>query len=77
MPTELRETQPYANAAPRERPDGSSRVLPQKGPAYLRQEHHQLRQLLVGLIRLEGEDLHMGLIVVVLLEELETQSAAL
>lgn len=47
------------------------------GPAaHLRQEHQQLGQLLTGLVRLEGEDLHMGLVVVVLLQELYTQRTA-
>lgn len=40
--------------------------------AYLRQEHHQFGQILTGLVRLEGENLHMGLVVVVLLEKLST-----
>lgn len=44
--------------------------------AYLCQEHDQLGQLLARLVRLEGEDLHMGLVVVVLLEELSTQNKA-
>lgn len=44
--------------------------------AHLRQEHQQFGQLLTGLVRLEGEDLHMGLVVVVLLQELFTQRTA-
>lgn len=55
---------------------GTKHRLPQVqgwGPgAHLRQEHEQLSQLLAGLVRLEGEDLHMGLVVVVLLQELRT-----
>lgn len=44
--------------------------------AHLRQEHQLFGQLLTGLVRLEGEDLHMGLVVVVLLQELFTQTTA-
>ena len=43
-----------------------------RAAAYLSQEHHQFGQLLTGLVRLEGENLHVGLVVVVLLEELST-----
>lgn len=57
-----------------------SRPAPQQpfrgAAAYLRQEHDQLSQLLSRLVRLEGEDLHMGLVVVVLLEELSTHNKA-
>lgn len=46
------------------------RLLCHRQVSYLSQKHDQLCQLLVGFVRLQFEDLYIGLIVSVLLEKL-------